>query len=305
MAVGPYAVGMSSGAAAQQPPRRSAAAAQTPRSGASTDDRALDRDAAERVLRRAVRLDEVSGADAAHRVSVRALLDAADELGIDRAEVRRAVVEEELGLLEEHPRRSDALLGPERFVVARVLDGDVDDVSERIDLWMRRGRVLRRSRSPLGADGEPGWVEYSRRNDPMAGAQRAWHAAQGSERLAHVRRVRVVVSRLDDRRVVVGLLVDATRSRHNAAAAGAATAVAGTAASAVAAAATSPFWLAVGAVASASAGLGVMWSRKAWTDGVEDELESLLDAVESGQRPPSVIDGVTTRLVRAPRPTRP
>ena len=128
MAVGPYAVGMSSGAAAQQPPRRSAAAAQTPRSGASTDDRALDRDAAERVLRRAVRLDEVSGADADHRVSVRALLDAADELGIDRAEVRRAVVEEELGLLEEHPRRSDALLGPERFVVARVLDGDVDDV---------------------------------------------------------------------------------------------------------------------------------------------------------------------------------
>ena len=295
MAVGPYAVGMSSGAAAQQPPRRSAASAQAPRSGASTDDRALDRDAAERVLRRAVRLDEVSGADAAHRVSVRALLDAADELGIDRAEVRRAVVEEELGLLEEHPRRSDALLGPERFVVARVLDGDVDDVSERIDLWMRRGRVLRRSRSPLGADGEPGWVEYSRRNDPMAGAQRAWHAAQGSERLAHVRRVRVVV----------GLLVDATRSRHNAAAAGAATAVTGTAASAVAAAATSPFWLAVGAVASASAGLGVMWSRKAWTDGVDDELESLLDAVESGQRPPSVIDGVTTRLVRAPRPTRP
>ncbi|MFN7970483.1 MAG: hypothetical protein U0P47_14230 [Acidimicrobiales bacterium] len=236
-------------------------------------------------------------------MSVRALLDAADELGIDRAEVRRAVVEEELGLLEEHPRRSDALLGPERFVVARVLDGDVDDVSERIDLWMRRGRVLRRSRSPLGADGEPGWL-----STPAATIR--WRAPSG--RGTRPRAANVWLTCVGSGSWSAASTIDGSWSaswstrpgRHNAAAAGAATAVAGTAASAVAAA-TSPFWLAVGAVASASAGLGVMWSRKAWTDGVDDELESLLDAVESGQRPPSVIDGVTTRLVRAPRPTRP
>ena len=308
---------MTAGAAAQQPPP-SAARADDPTAGrdassggagstaagratGSVDRGQLDRDAAERVLRRAVQLDgDVDGVD--QRVSVQALLDAADELGIDRAEVRRAVVEEELGLLQERPRRSDALLGPERFVVARVLDGRVDQLTDRVDEWLRKGRVLRRSRSTPADDRSSGFAEYSRRTDPVAGAQRAVHAVRGGERLAHVRRVRVVVCELDDRRCVVGLLVDATRSRRNAAAGGTAVTVTGVAASA---AGLLPWaWGAAvaGAVASGAAGVGVMWTRKAYTSQVTDELESVLDAVASGERPPSVIDGVTSRLLRPSRP---
>ena len=308
---------MTAGAAAQQPPNSASAAADDDGSrrragatatGPATDrprvDRgALDRDAAERVLRRAVQLDGVTdGVD--HRVSVQALLDAADELGIDRAEVRRAVVEEELGLLAERPRRTDALLGPERFVVARVLEGSVDQLSDRVDEWMRKGRVLRRSRATAPADGSSGWVEYARRNDPVAGAQRAVHAVQGGERLAHVRRVRVVVSALDDRRCVVGLLVDAGRSRQNAAAGGTAVAATGVAGSLTWLGALGGIWpAAIGAsAASVAAGAGAMWTRKAYTSQVIDELESVLDAVASGDRPPSVIDGVTSRLLRPTRP---
>ncbi len=269
------------------------------RTTGSVDPGRLHRDAAERVLRRAVQLDDPAEPD--QRVSVQALLDAADELGIDRAEVRRAVVEEELGLLDDDRRRSDALVGPERFVVARVVDGRPQEVTDRVDAWMRRGRVLRRSRTAAAtADGTSGFVEYSRRNDPVAGAQRALRAVQGSERLAHVRRVRVVVGELDDRRCVVGLLVDASRSRRNAVAGAAATTATGAGATVVAVTSTasSPGWLAVGAAASACAGAGVMWSRKAWTSEVPDELESVLDAVASGEHPPSVIEGVTSRLGR-------
>ena len=61
-------------------------------------------------------------------------------------------------------------------------------------------------------------------------------------------------------------------------------------------------WPAAGAVvvtsaASVAAGTGVMWSRKVWTNSVPDELESVLDAVASGERPPSVLDDVTARLM--------
>ena len=99
---------------------------------------------------------------------------------------------------------------------------------------------------------------------------------------------------------MVGLLVDASRSRQNAVAGAAATTATGAGASVVAvtSSSSSPGWLAVGAAASLVAGAGVMWSRKAWTSGVADDLESVLDAVSSGEQPPSVIDGVTSRLGR-------
>ncbi len=374
-------VDVSAGAAAQQPPRstdvRSGRTDARPRpsstagadgaaatgtagtagawstTGASRstiDPRRLDREAAERVLRRAVHLDgDVVRDD--ERVSVQALLDAADELGIDRSEVHRAIVEEEVGLLDDRHRRGDALLGPERFVVARVVDGTAADVEERVDQWMRRGRVLRRTRTQPGAaggnadrgnaaggnaaggnapsgsgarasgapgpagsasgrpgtasnaGGDGGWSEYTRRTDPVAGAQRAMRSLQGSERLAHVRRVRAIVRALDEHRCVVGLVVDASQSRQNAAIVGTAVAVSGTGGSlALGLAAMPGIWPAAGAVvvtsaASVAAGAGVMWSRKVWTNSVPDELESVLDAVASGERPPSVLDDVTARLM--------
>ncbi len=266
----------------------------------------LDGDAVERVLRRAVQLDEdTTGED--HRISVRALLEAADELGIDPSDVRQAVVEEQLGLLAARRRPADPLVGPDRFVVARVVEGSPGAIAERIDDWMRRGRVLRRSRSPQRADGAAGWVEYARRNDPMAGVQRAMHALQGHERLAHVRRVRVVVSPLEDRRCVVGLLVDAARSRRVVVAGATATTVSGSLLSLDWVVSLGHPWpLAIGGAAlSAMAGAGVLWSRRVWTDGVEGDLEGLLDAVESGGRPPSAIGGLTSRVMRPARPRAP
>jgi len=313
---------VSAGATARQPPSRSttgAAATGAAATGAptrnhrvtdagaddtTTDARRLERDAAERILRRAVELDAAEDQGSMdHRISVQALLDAATELDIDAAEVRRAVVEEELGLLSTRRPRIDALVGPDRFVAVRVVEGTPAELTDRIDAWMCRGRVLRRSRAQPSAGQTPGWVDYARRNDPVAGAQRALHAVQGHERLAHVRRVRVVVSPLDERRCVVGLVVDASRSRRAVLAGGTATTAAGSLLSLDWVVAFGhPLPLAIGGAAlSAMAGAGIMWSRRSWTDGVEDELEALLDAVESGNRPPSAIDGVTSRLMR---PTR-
>jgi len=137
----------------------------------------------------------------------------------------------------------------------------------------------------------------------VAGAQRAMRSLQGSERLAHVRRVRAIVRTLDEHRCVVGLVVDASQSRQNAAIVGTAVAVSGTGGSLALGLAVMPgIWPAAGAVvvtsaASVAAGTGVMWSRKVWTNSVPDELESVLDAVASGERPPSVLDDVTARLM--------
>lgn len=241
----------------------------------------LEREAAERVLQRAVELDDGDGA-ADHRISLGALLDAADELGIDRSEVHRAVHEEQLGMLGRRTRRSDRLLGPDRFAAVRVVDGAPERLRVLLDDWLRRGGVLRRTRELEAPDGGDTAIDYARRTDAVAGVQRAFRSAVGTERLAHVRRIRAVVTDLGDGRSALGLIVDASRSRSNAAAGAGAVALGGSLGS-VAALHGAPVLL--GVAASATAGVGVMALRRSWTAGVPEELDALLDAVAAGRRP--------------------
>lgn len=267
-------------------PRAADERVEDPRVGDTrSDDQAgsvrLDRDAAERVLRRAVELD--SGDDAHdRRISLQALLEAADELGIDRAEVHRAVHEQQIGLLDVRRRRSDRLLGPDRFVAVRAVEGAPERVVGICDEWLRRGGVLRRTRSPATTGMSGQVVDYTRRTDAVAGVQRAFHSAVGSERLVHVRRVRLVVTDMDDGRTAVGLIVDASRSRTNATAGAGAVTACG---SLMSMAALHGANVLAGVAASAAAGFGVIALRRSLTAGVPEELEALLDAVARGRRP--------------------
>ena len=208
--------------------------------------------------------------------------------------MRRAIAEEELGLLADRHRAADALLGPDRYVAARVVDGAPGEVLDQVDVWMRRGRSLRRVRR---ADG---WSEYARRKDPVAQVQRAMRAAQGSERLARVRRLRVVVSDAGGGRCLVGLVVDASRSRTAAAAGGVTVAATGVVTAGAAAVATVP-WVWLGVPIAAAGGVGVMAARKSYVADVEPELESVLDAIASGASPSSMLDDVASRLLRSQR----
>jgi hypothetical protein len=56
-------------------------------------------------------------------------------------------------------------------------------------------------------------------------------------------------------------------------------------------------WLWLGVPASLAAGLGVMATRRAWTRGIDDELEGLLDKVAAGRPPEAVLGELTGRLL--------
>lgn len=255
----------------------------------------LRRDAAERVLRRAVELADQPG-DRSDQVPLQALLDAAAELDIGADRVRLAVAEERLGLLSAQHRRTDALVGPDRVLRARVVAGEPAEVLERVDAWMRRGRVLRRIRRSVDE------AAYARRSDPLAAAQRALRAAGGHEQLAHVKQLRVLVSPAGNDRTLVGLLVDLRRSRTAAAAGGVAVAATGTVTAGVSALTWVP-WAWLGVPVAAAGGIGVLAARKAWVGGVAPELEALLDAVASGAVPGSVLEDLAGRLLGGPRST--
>jgi hypothetical protein len=260
-----------------------------------TPDR-LSREAAERILRRAVELAD-DPHDHTDDVPLRALIEAAAELDIDPARVRLALAEERLGLLEHAERRSDVVLGPDQVLRARVVSGSPGDVLDRVDAWMRRDRVLRRVRRSGAA------AEYARRNDPAAAAQRAVRSVGGHERLAHVRRLRVLVAEAEPGRSLVGLLVDLHRSRNAAAAGGVGVAATGVATAGASALAWAP-WAWIGVPVAAAGGVGVMAARKAYVADVGPELESVLDAVASGATPASVFDALSGRLLRSPRPAQ-
>ena len=256
---------------------------------------ALDRDAAERVLRRAVELDEqLDDPGPQHDISHRALIEAAEELGIDPDEVRRAIAEEQLGLLDGRVHRGDAVVGPSRISSARVVQGDPQEVLDRVDAWMRRGRSLRRVRRG------PDRADYARRSDPLGAAQRAARVASGQERLGHVRRLQVVVSDAGGGRTLVGMVVDVSRSRTVAAAGGVTVAATGVVTAGVTAMTWMP-WAWLGLPVAAAGGVGVMAARKGYVAEVDDELQSVLDGIASGDRPPSALADLTARLMRTSR----
>lgn len=252
------------------------------------DPRRLDRDSAERVLRRAVELDDVGDPEA--RLSVEALLEAASDLGMDPSSVQRAVAEEQAGLLEVRTSALDRLTGPAVVSSARLVEVPATEAMEVLDQWLRRAWAFRRVR---GTDGE---AVYRRRTDPVAGIQRAARSLTGKENADKLRSVRVSTRSVGPARTLVAVVVDLSASRTTAEVGGASVGGAGALASAVTALANTP-WLWLGVPASALAGAGVMATRRAWTRGVDEVVEGLLDRLEAGELPDALLGEVAGRLL--------
>jgi len=248
----------------------------------------LDRDAAERVLRRAIALSERT-AGRHDGIDLGSLLAAAEELDLPTEGVHRAFAEEQLGLLDCDERPADRILGPDQVAVARVVRGSPEEVLDRIDGWMRHGRILRRRRRDTGR------AVYSRRSDPVAVAQRTIRAARGSERLARVRRLEVAVAAVAADRTLVVLRVDTSASRVTAAVGSAIVATSGVLTSAVVAVEFMP-WAWLGVPVAVAGGAGVAVARRAWLADVDEDLESVLDGVASGAAPVSVINTMASHL---------
>lgn len=262
----------------------------------------LPRDAAERVLRRAVELSDVPSAADDH-FDVDALLEAARDLGMDDTAIHRAIAEEQAGLLTGESSPVDRLVGPAAVSAARVVDASLDATMALCDEWLRRAWAFRRVRTT------PTAAEYRRRTDAMAGLQRATRTLAGKEQADKVRRLRVLAHPVDPSHTLVALVVDIHVSRATAEAGGTAVAVAGSLGAAASGLAWVP-WAWVGVPVSAALGAGVMVTRRAWTRGIDTELEAVLDRVADGGHPGSVLGGLAGRLlsdppVRARRPGPP
>ncbi len=278
--------------AAQPDPAQQHAA--PPGGGRAASPSAFDRDAAQRVLRRALELAERDLAPTeVDGISEQALIEAAEELGMDARSVRRAAAEERLGVLEGETRAVDRLAGPAVVSATRIVALPAAELFEVADQWMRRSGALRRRRfdaSSLVAD-------YARRSDPLAGVQRTARTVRGQEHLGRVRRLRVVVQPVDPHRSVVALVADLELERTVAVTGGSTVAGAGSTLSLIEVLSGAPWWW-VGVPASVAAGFGVLRWRARGVPDVELELQGVLDRVaDADGSAPGVLADVRDRLL--------
>lgn len=267
------------------------------------DRRRLDREAAERVLRRAVELSDTDEGD--DRFDLEVLIEAADDLGVPGTAVQQAAAEEQAGLLSAEHSRVDRYVGPAAISAARVVPGDPTEVMDLADEWLRRQWAFRRVRAGDTV------AEYRRRTDMVASMQRTAKSMSGKENGDKIRNLRVVARAVDDpagegqadrEHTIVAVVVDLESSRSFAEMGGAVVAGGGSVLSAIPVIGGGTLWALLGIPTSAAMGVGVLAARKAWTGGIDVALEGLLDRVETGEPPPSVIGGITGRI--KPGPTR-
>ena len=258
------------------------------------DHQEFDHDAAERVLRRAIDLAEQQPGGSDRGLSESALIEAAEELGVDPAAVRLAAAEERVGVLATRPARADRLVGPAVLSATRVIDLPCDGAMDAVDRWLRRVGSLRRQRRSDG-DGPGVTAWYTRRSDPAAGLQRTMRSVSGQEQLGRVGRLRVDTGALDDGRSLVVLTADLGVERTAVLAGGSTVAVAGSTASVAATFASVP-WVWIGIPASAAVGLGAFRIRAHGLPDVQMSLDGVLDRIAAGDLPGGVLDDVRSRL---------
>ncbi len=258
------------------------------------DDHELDHDAAERVLRRAIDLAEQQSGGSDHGLSESALIEAAEELGVDPTAVRLALAEERTGVLATAPGRADRLVGPAVLTATRVVDLPCGEAMDAVDRWLRRVGSLRRQRR-LDGDGPAATAWYTRRSDPAAGLQRSMRSVTGQEQLGRVGRLKVDTRSLDGGRSLIVLSADLTVERTAVLAGGSTVAAAGSTSSVAAALAGVP-WLWIGVPASAAVGLGAFRLRAHGLPDVQLSLDGVLDRVAAGDSPAGMLDDVRSRL---------
>jgi hypothetical protein len=246
----------------------------------------LDRDAVDRVLRRA------SEMTAAHpgvpgstgRMSEQVLLEAADEAGLDLDAVRISLAIERLGPMPP-PVRLDRTVGPRRVAVERIMALDIDTLLRRLDDHLLRRHGMRRSRSTADRG------EWRKRTDAMATVQRLARTGSVSVNLRKLGGIEARTSVIEPGRTLVRLLADRTPQRTEAVAGATAVGGFGLVATGVIAVITTPV-VVVAAPVALGAGYATALTGRSRHAGLVDDLEGLLDDVERGTRPVTLTDDV-------------
>lgn len=254
----------------------------------------FDHDAAERVLRRAIELAERDAGDVHSGLSESALVEAAEELGIDPSIVRMAAAEERIGALSGTGGTVDRLVGPAVVTASRLIDLPSDQAMDAVDRWLRRVGSLRRQRR-TDADGPGSVAVYTKRSDMAAGLQRTLRSVAGHEQLGRVGHLRVSTQPIDDGRSLVVLAADLGTERAVVLTGGSSIGAVGSTAS-VAGGLLWTGWVWVGVPVSAALGVGVLRARAHGLPDVELSLDGVLDRIAAGDLPGGVLDDVRTRL---------
>lgn len=238
-------------------------------------DRPLDREAVERVLRRASELSATTVPDPDRGMTEDLVLEAATEVGIEAESVRLSLAIERIGH-SPPPARLDRLAGASLVTVDRVLSLDPDSLLGRVDELLVRRHGLRRARS------RPDRGEWRRRSDAVGSIQRAAQkfGPEGAA-LGGVDRVEVRTSVIDPQRTLVRVTASRQPQRKVALAGGASIGAAGVVLGATAAAAVAPM-AAVIAVPFAAGGVIVAHRGRRAASDLTDDLERILDVVERG-----------------------
>jgi hypothetical protein len=264
------------------------------RPAAAPSSAGFDRDAAQRVLRRAVELAERDlVSDRPDVVSETALVEAAEELGMDARVIRRAAAEERLGVLSDGGRRLDRVAGTAVVSATRVVDLPASQVLVAADQWLRRSGLRRRRLDHAGLS-----ADFVRRGDPVAATQRAVRSVSGREHLGRIRQLRVVAQPVDEHRSVVALVADLSAERAGVVVGGSALAGLGTIGSAALELTDGrDVWPLLGIPASVAAGYGVVRLRSRTVPGVELALQGVLDRVADPDPVPHRLTEVRDRVL--------
>jgi hypothetical protein len=252
----------------------------------------LDPELVQRVLRRASEFTPAHPDVPAlgHRIDEAVLIDAAAEVGIPEEAVRRALAWERLPEAP-HRRALDALAGPAQVVTGREVPATVDVALGRLDDLLVKGHHLRRERSRADAG------EWRRREDWAGSVMRQIRGLGGEGRLGTAEAVTGRAVAAGAGACVVQVDVDRGGARSTRLAAAGITTGAGVAVGAAIALTATP----IGWVLVPLAGWGGWWvarTGRRQAQRTRRELERLLDAVEEGRRPRSLVHDVAHRRPR-------
>lgn len=263
----------------------------TTRAAAPPTEPWLDAEGVEAVLRRAIELsthapEPVAGAGP---LPLSALRQVADELQVPPAALADALAEHRLAVTGRRTV-ADRIFGPASVASLQHTPMPPDVAADHLRQWLTRHHRLQVRQT--GAD----TLVASRRRGLVPAVHRGIRSATGSAGLSRVRQVRAAVADADGATSTVCLVADVGDHRTQSVLAGSMVATGGAAVVSAVALFTGPLAL---AVLPAAVGTGWAVSRLSHRHRVirvREEVEVATGQVASGALPPTLLDGMMSRL---------
>ena len=231
----------------------------------------------ERILERAIALEMEATAPERNALDVDALGRIADELGIERQHLQRAMAEELVRIEEEDPGFLSKHLMPKSIAESRTVAAAPDRVRAVLDYWLATQEGLRKHTG--GAAGS----RWHRDGSPLAALKSALNMTQGDGSLRSVRSVTDTIRPLGVGNQVVSIEADTSNLRSVALGLLAASVAAGAAAAGISAG-LDPTGFGVdnvlaGVGVTALAGTGVILGFRMWAQKLRRGVARVADAV--------------------------